>query len=261
MSQTPKPSAQPKAVIPPTIKDVVNTTQFAWFIGHAITLFSGTFYFLTYRAGGQFNSFCFGLLFLSVVESFGIILYQEYLMGSLSLQPLALLTDDNVQYVALALAFLTILPSVVFAVVPFMIFAVFHILSYSRSTLFPVFGVPSESKISVFVANFVQTHHDKSVYIGSTFELITLVWFLLGALLWRKGYWLGLLIYAYFIKLRYDKSIITRSVLKSWEVKVDGLVSHPSVPVQVKSTWLQLKQLLKQFGGPALDSDASAARD
>ncbi|ANZ77869.1 BA75_04780T0 [Komagataella pastoris] len=236
------------------------TLHFAWFLGHVLTLLGGLGYLLTIRSSGAINSFFYNAVFVGAVESFGVLLFQSYGNKSLSLKPLDLLALENVQYFAIAALFLTILPHIAIAVVPFTLFSVFHALSYTRSNILPLLNIPATATVSSKIADFVKTYNDKSLFLVSNFEFFTLTIILIKALLFRKGYWIAAVIYTVFFKLRFEKSIFLRSVVKSWEARIDGLVSHPSLSVAVKSNWVQVKKLIRTYGGkPILATTASGS--
>ncbi|KAG7879094.1 hypothetical protein KL937_003507 [Ogataea polymorpha] len=246
--------SSPKAAAPAKpLKDqlieLVQTAQFAWFAGHVTTLFYSLVYFLTYRSRGSFHKFSYTLIYLSVIESFGIIIHQSWKAGSLKLNnPKVVLADDNVQYILIALALLLVLPVISLSIFPFVFFSFFHCITYIRGAVLPKLGLKNQEALANKLGSFVANYNDLSMYYAANFEISTFVYIVFRALLWSKGFWIALVVYGAFIKFRYEKSIFTRSCFKKLEVRIDGLLSHPSVSPQIKQYWINAKSALKKYG-------------
>ncbi|QPG75515.1 hypothetical protein FOA43_002870 [Brettanomyces nanus] len=75
-------------------------------------------------------------------------------------------------------------------------------------------------------------------------ELATFAYITFKALIWSKGYWISFVLHGFFMRLRYEKSIFTRTCFKKLEVRIDGLTSHPALPPVVKKYWIDLKTQL-----------------
>lgn len=83
-------------------------------------------------------------------------------------------------------------------------------------------------------------------------EFGVLFYLILSTLTFHKAAIFQLAVYFAFFKLRYNTSQFTRHAVKQMEVRVDGLVSHPSVPPFVKQTWISGKRIIAQVSGPLL---------
>jgi hypothetical protein len=109
--------------------------------------------------------------------------------------------------------------------------------------MFPVLNV--SKGVSAKIQNFTKQYHELSRREAAASELLLLIQLVFQAVLFRRWSWISLAAYAIFIKVKSEGSVFTRNVLKSWEVRVDGVVSNESVPPVVKSQWGSLKRLLK----------------
>lgn len=227
---------------------LANTMQFAWFIGHVLTLLFGSIYFLTYRStNSKLNYSSYKLMYLSIIESFGIILYQSYKSKNLKIdKPLELLKNDNIQYISIAICLFAFIPIITISSFPFLLFSTFHSLTYLKSSLLPILPFNSQ-KICNQITNFIKKYNIISMQYSSIIELLTFIYILLNGLIWRKGYWISTIFYGLFIKLRFDTSKYTRDTLKIWEVNLDGLLSSTSIPSQIKQGWFTFKSLLKKY--------------
>ncbi|ODV59828.1 uncharacterized protein ASCRUDRAFT_76779 [Ascoidea rubescens DSM 1968] len=239
----------------PTIKDnliaLAKTAQFAWFSGHIITLTSAFWYLLSFKSN-SLTKFWYRLFFLGVIESFGVIIFQAYKSGPFNVKKI--LNDDNVQYLYAALLWL-FSPITTLALFPFIFFSIFHTLTYSRACLFPALNIQSDSAISKTIANFIRTNNDKSIRLAANFELILFVWLFFKLLTFKSSAWLDFILYFFFIKVRYEKSVFSRETLSEWVVRVDSLVADPRVPPQIKNYYTEFKTIArKTLGKPLLSS-------
>jgi hypothetical protein len=93
---------------PGTLQDrllrLVQTLQFAWFVGHVSMIFNtlryGLFY-LTMKSGARWGRFSYRLAFISALLTYGIVVYKGYRARVRQNKPtgvLALAQDENVQY-------------------------------------------------------------------------------------------------------------------------------------------------------------------
>ncbi|OWB85872.1 hypothetical protein B5S33_g4547 [[Candida] boidinii] len=238
---------------------LANTMQFAWFIGHVLTLVFGFVYFLTYRStNSKLNYSSYKLMYLSIIESFGIILYQSYKSKNLKIdKPLELLKNDNIQYISIAICLFAFIPIITISSFPFLLFSTFHSLTYLKSSLLPILPFNSNN-ICNKITNFIKKYNVISMQYSSVIELLTFIYILVSGLFWRKGYWISTIFYGLFIKLRFDTSKYTRDTLKIWEVNLDGLLSSTSIPPQIKQGWFSFKALLKNyFSTPLVQSNAA----
>lgn len=226
--------------------------QFAWFAGHSLVLLCAFFYLFGFR------QIFYRLAYVGVLHSFGIITYQQYYLNSQtspsndssasSLSKLSiytLLNDENVLYFALSLMWF-ITPVFTLSLIPYLLFSLFHVLRYLQNNLLPtVFGLTKENNNLVkLIDNFTQTYNEKGMYWVGTAEIFTLVVLLFRALLWYQSSWIILLTYSLFIKMRYENSKYTKAAFAQWRVRLDGIISHPSIPPVVKGAYNTIKTKL-----------------
>ncbi|SMN20396.1 similar to Saccharomyces cerevisiae YLL023C POM33 Transmembrane nucleoporin involved in nuclear pore complex (NPC) distribution, assembly or stabilization [Maudiozyma saulgeensis] len=262
MTETKKESSAPKE-LKGTIKDrfisLTENLQFAWFAGHAVVLLCSFFYLFS------FNRIIYRIAYLGVLHSFGIIVYQQYYQNvktaatsnnnggassnagtsfpKLSLN--VLINDENILYFVLAAMWL-ITPVFSLSLVPYSLFSLFHVLKYLQNILLPiVFGISKENNSKVAtVAKFTHTYNEKCMYWVGTSEIIIVVLLLVRALLWYPSSWIVLLTFILFLKLRYENSKYTKSAFSQCRVRLDGIISHPSIPPPVKSAYNTAKAKL-----------------
>jgi hypothetical protein len=96
----------PPAPLQERLLHLAQTLQFGWFVGHVSMLFF-TFryviYYLTMKTGGKWARFCYRTAFVSALVTYGIVVYKGYrarVRQGKSTSPLALIGDENVQYLS-----------------------------------------------------------------------------------------------------------------------------------------------------------------
>lgn len=222
-----------------------HSLQFAWFVGHVITLVGSIICFASMG-----NRFFYRVTWFGVLESFGIITYQHYYPKATpnaqnQMTPQALLQNSDVLYFALALVwFLT--PTFTFALVPYATFSLFHVLIYCKSVLMPeVMNLTAEnSKLVSMIDNFVRNYNEKCMYWVGTIELGLEALLALRAMVFYTRSWIVLLAYSLFIKIRFENSKYMQAAFAQWRVRLDGIMSHPSVPLIFKRGYGKAKSML-----------------
>lgn len=230
--------------------ETVQTVQFAWFVGHLFTLL-GTFYFiLTYF--GIFRSWYkvwYNLAVFGIIESFGILIYQHFRkVGTKNL-----INDDNVHYYGLGVMLLILRPYIIFPILPFQLYSLFHVLSYTKGYLLPIFNQQGTS-IEKIITNFVNLNNQKSIQLASLLELICLGFLGLRVLFFRKRSLTPFVIYLIFIKLRYEKSPVTRNYFKFVSNKIESTVTGLNNPAATNA-WTQVKMVFAKVDSIVLVND------
>lgn len=243
--------------------EVMKTLQFAWFAGHVIVLTTTFLYVFSPRGSSQFHQVLYTLLYLGVIQSFGIIFYQQHYSGvarpqSTSSGVFGYLEDENIIYCFLALMWL-FTPRFIWTIPHFFIFSLFHALTYVKSVLCPVVFQMSESSGPVkFLTKFLRENHEKSLSWSCNSELFCLCAVTLRALTFRRRLWVVLALYLLFIKTRYERSANMRSVVRKWEARIDGLISHPNIPSTVKQAYASSKIQIAKLGNYSLTNSNAA---
>lgn len=241
-----KPSTASTATPATSQASLFTSLQFAWFVGHLVTVLSFGLYLLTYlRIFPKCSKFWYKLALVGVIESFGLLIFQFTKKNGTNIKMLA--RDDNVQYLALALSLLVFSPYVMMTLAPFVLFSTFHVLSYTRNTLLPHFGIPETHSLSVQIENFVSSNNNKSISLAALLEVYTLFLLFLRLITFRPTSVVPFFSFVLFITLRFNKSAYTRSAIKSVEVRIDELVGRAGVPA-IKSAWVAVKGVIAKFG-------------
>ncbi len=147
------------------------------------------------------------------------------------------------------------------ALLPFTIYSVFHVATYTRTNLIPTFQ-PSKSSssgaspggrvakpttaLAEQIGNFVRTNYDASMMLVATLEIS--LWFrvLFSAIIFTKGSWILLAIYTVFVRARYSQCSFVQNAFTQGSARVDALISAQGTPPQVRQAWNMVKHLAKQ---------------
>lgn len=143
----------------------------------------------------------------------------------------------------------------VLALVPYSIYSVFHVLTYTRGILIPTIQPtpatpagtkPQSSALIDSIAAFVRNYYDASMSIVATLELA--LWFrvLFSALLFAKGSWVVLILYTVFLRARIGQSTFVQGMIKQIGARGDQYVNRQDSPPNVRQAWETAKNVLKQ---------------
>lgn len=255
---------------------LVRTPQFVWFLGHLLVCIMVPIYAISY------NEIVYRLTYIGILQSFGVIIYQKYYLSpkhhrshahqhrsssssstnsSSKLNPYTLMNDENVLYLILAICFL-ITPRLFLSLVPYFLFSVFHVSRYLESTILPnLFSMNKEnSPVVRKIDAFTVKYNERCMYWVGTIEIFTLTLLFFKALLFYRGSWIMLFTYTIFLKIRYENSKYTKAAFAQWRVRLDGVISHPSVPPMVKNAYSVVKSRLMELSKYQLSKPRARAQ-
>lgn len=198
--------------------------------------------------------------YLAITLTFLFIINETYFKGGQQLNAANLLKDTNLQYFFIAVVWL-FTPPYSGTLPPFVIFSLVHVLSYTYSYLLPVLGYPHTSAISTKISTFITNHQMQLMFAAANVEFLLLLRLTLHAFSFNRMALVQFGAYLVFFKLRYQTSAYTHQVIQIWEIRIDNLVSNPSLPPVVKTIWIKTKQGLATvfgtfLGGPATENHA-----
>ncbi|KAF2004732.1 hypothetical protein P154DRAFT_519196 [Amniculicola lignicola CBS 123094] len=238
---------------------LAQTLQFAWFGGHVFLLLATLRYslsYITFNAASRWATVSYRIAFLSANVTYGIVVYKAYRararqgkQGSI----LALATDENVQYLIMALVWL-FSRQVPLAILPFTVYSVFHVATYVRSNLLPTLqpsspppagAKPKASAASEQLHKFVKEYYDGSMTLVAILEIA--LWFrVLGsALLFQKGSWILFVVYTVFFRARYAQSTFVQGAITQLVARADAQLANQSTPPAARQAWETFKGVVQ----------------
>lgn len=255
------------------LKALAQTLQFGWFVGHLTLLLSVARYFLSYFTFNYSSSAAqvsYRFAFISAAATYGIVVYKGHiargrLQGAPPAIALKLITDENVQYLGMALLWLYS-RQVPLALLPFSVYSIFHVATYSRSYLIPTIQPPApagangvkQPPLAETIGRFIKQYYDASMGLVAGLEMALLIRLTLAILTFSKGNFLLWAIYLSFFRARYAQSAFVQQAVRHIVARVDSSVSHQTTPPAVRQGWETFKGLVRQ-GYQATDLNRAAA--
>ncbi|KAF2479624.1 hypothetical protein BDY17DRAFT_257007 [Neohortaea acidophila] len=259
MAPSPTSPQQPSAASKPLqqrLLELAQTLQFAWFVGHVTLLFCTVRYtlsYITFNPTSKWARFSYRTAFVAAALTYGIVVFKGYRARQKSGRgqgsPLALLGDENVQYLIMAITWL-FSRQFPLALLPFTVYSIFHIATYTRGILLPAIQQstpppagqkPKPTGLSDTIGRFVKDYYDLSMSLVAGLEIA--LWFrLLGsAIIFTKGSWILIAIYTVFLRARLSQSTFVQGMLRQLGARGDALANRQDVPPVAKNVWEQAK--------------------
>ncbi|KAF7161270.1 hypothetical protein CNMCM5623_006887 [Aspergillus felis] len=268
----PPPSNLP---LPERLKALVQTLQ------HVTLLISVFRYLLSYVTFNYYSSAAqvtYRLAFIAAAGTYGIVVYKAHiargrLQGSVPSIVLKLAGDENVQYLALAyevtsgMALVWLYSrQIPLALLPFSVYSVFHVATYTRAHLIPTLQPPSQgatgvaspsspgspkpaakqSPLADTIGRFVKQYYDTSMDLVAGLEMALLFRLVVSLLTFSKGSIVLFILYLAFFRARYSQSSFVQQAVRHFTARVDASVSHQSTPPAVRQGWEQFKNVVRQ---------------
>jgi len=150
----------------------------------------------------------------------------------------------------------------ILALLPFSVYSVFHVATYSRMylipTLQPAAPAPSaspsspskpaakQSPLAETIGRFIKQYYDASMGVVATLEIALLLRLVLSAITFSKGSWVLLIVYLSFFRARYAQSSFVQQAVRQLTARADASLSHQSTPPQVRQGWEAFKGIVRQ---------------
>ncbi|EFX05695.1 hypothetical protein CMQ_3764 [Grosmannia clavigera kw1407] len=261
----------PAASLPLTerLLTLAKTLQFGWFVGHLTLILSTLRYSLSwirFNYYGFFARFSYRTAFVAAAATYGIVVYKTFRArsksGRLAGGPAALLSDENVQYLMLALIWLYS-SQYILALLPYTIYSVFHVATYTRTNLIPTISPPkplapaagaspsakttyTTHPLSDSIGRFVKQYYDSSMSVVAFLEILLWLRLLLSAITFARGSWILIAIYSAFLRARFAQSQHVQSTFEQIEARIDNLTGAQGINPVVRQTWQTIKTTVRQ---------------
>ncbi|KAM6478259.1 hypothetical protein HDV62DRAFT_188711 [Trichoderma sp. SZMC 28011] len=244
---------------------LAQTLQFAWFVGHLTLILTTSRYALSWLFMNYYSrmaQFSYRTSFAAAALTYGIVVYktQRARAKTGTKAPngaLGLLADENVQYLIMALVWL-FSPQYPLALLPYSVYSIFHVATYSRANLIPVFSPPpvaadgvsrpkTTNPLADKIGNFVKEYYDFSMTVVAYLEIALWVRVLLSAILFQRRPWILLGLYTVFVRARYAQSSHVQSAFAHVNARADHFVGAQGTPPQLKQAWDVVKGIAIKF--------------
>lgn len=155
-------------------------------------------------------------------------------------------------------------PQYPLAMLPFGVYSVFHVATYTRTNLIPTIQPPQaaapvagaspsgkptykNSAVADGIGKFVKEYYDLSMGLVAILEIV--LWFrLLGsAIIFTKGSWILITVYTAFLRARYAQSSFVQGQFSHLAARVDALVGAQGTPPAARQVWDGVKGGARSF--------------
>ena len=155
-------------------------------------------------------------------------------------------------------------PQYPLAMLPFGVYSIFHVATYTRTNLIPTIQPPqpmaavsgaSPSAKPTFKPNamadtigrFVKEYYDLSMGLVAILEILLWGRLLLSAITFTKGSWILIAIYTAFLRSRFAQSSFVQAQFGQLEARIDSLVGSQSTPPAARQVWDGVKGGARTF--------------
>ena len=143
------------------------------------------------------------------------------------------------------------------AILPFAVYSVFHVATYTRANLLPTLQPPQQSStspgtkpkpsaLSEKIGGFVKEYYDSSMTLVAILEIA--LWFRVfgSALLFQRGSWILLATYTVFFRARYAQSSFVQGAIAQLTARADAQLANQSTPPAARQGWETFKNVVRQ---------------
>ncbi|KAI9009275.1 hypothetical protein DFJ74DRAFT_357342 [Hyaloraphidium curvatum] len=229
--------------LPPALRPAAQTAltaQFAWFVGHLLTVVQ-TLLFIVFRRNSPAGASSFRWALLGTVLSYAIVLYKAHVFE-------ALVKDENAQYGMLAVAWLWN-PAYTPLLIPYLTFSLFHVATYTHKSLVKLLPASLHS-LAPPLKSFVDNYQQPALNYVAYYEAAVLPLALLIGIFPRWVRILSPLVYGQFLLQRYRTSGTTKRAFRSLRLTADKYLDVPTVPQGARNAYLAVRSALEKLGGP-----------
>ena len=140
------------------------------------------------------------------------------------------------------------------ALLPFTVYSIFHVATYTRTNIIPTFQPPKQtatpaagqapkpqSGIANTIGKFVKDYYDASMMLVAGLEIALWLRIFLSALSFSKGSWILLGLYSIFLRARFQQSAFVQNAFSQGSARIDQQVQQPNMPPAVRQGWETVK--------------------
>ncbi|KAG0368358.1 hypothetical protein BC939DRAFT_444487 [Gamsiella multidivaricata] len=249
------------------LQALVKGPQFVWWLGHLTVLICTVFYLpywltFNYKAGSHWYS----RAFLGAILSYGVVVYKSFPKFKLEAQFLqSVFVEENVQYFLMAIFWWRSTPMLA-PLIPYVIFAFFNALNYTRTNLIPAIYPGSSvdlkasqaAGISRKIQVWTEKNHSSAMVLVAYVEIIGVMGSsILGAITFQSSF-LAPIVYANFLRFRYFFSLHTRAAFAVLRGRVDAhVIGNPKLPPKAIKAYEFMRGAIIRFGMAAVQQPAA----
>jgi len=240
---------------------MATTQHYLWASGHFLLLFSSLKYVWATIAFQTASTWWYKAALTGALISYAIVCQKS--LGTpqpnLTYVRRALL-DENVQYFLLAFFWWSSKP-ILFALFPYMIFSLFHILTFIRTGLMAQFlppgppttpgGPPTPHPIAKRLQVWTKANFEPAMRVVAYIELVVFVRVFLGAITFQSSI-IAPITYSHFLRQRYYQSSFSRDAIFATDDRIIKFAGKEGTPPVVGQVWDKIRALIARWGGSTL---------
>lgn len=153
-------------------------------------------------------------------------------------------------------------PQYPIALLPYAVYSIFHVATYTRANLIPTVAPPRAAPDSADGASkgrtlnnpladkigaFVKEYYDASMSVVSGLEILIWLRIVLSAILFQRRSWILLGLYTVFLRTRFAQSNHVQNSVTQFGARIDSLVGAQGTPPVARQVWEGVKGGAKQF--------------
>lgn len=152
-------------------------------------------------------------------------------------------------------------PQYLLALLPYSVYSIFHVATYTRANLIPVISPPkpvadasassprgkASSPLADKIGAFVKQYYDASMSIVASLEIFLWVRLLLAAILFQRRSWILLALYTGFLRARFSQSTHVQNSFSQLSARTDSLVAAQGTPPAARQAWETIKGGARSF--------------
>ena len=155
-------------------------------------------------------------------------------------------------------------PQYPLAMLPFGVYSIFHVATYTRTNLIPTLQPPQQvapatgaspgakptykpNALADTIGRFVKEYYDASMGLVAILEILLWGRLLLSAITFSRGSWILIAIYTAFLRARFAQSAFVQGQFGQLEARIDSLVGAQSTPPAAKQVWDGIKSGARTF--------------
>jgi len=237
---------------------MATSQHYLWAGGHLVLLTSALRYIAAWVTLKSISPWWYKVGLLGALVSYAIVCQKS--LGNPRPTVLFMkqaLLDENFQYLIIALFWWSSTP-VAIALLPYLIFSLFHVLTFFRTTVMPRFlgstsaaGGPQPHPLSKKLQVWVKSNYDPAMKLVAFIELLIFVRVAFGALTFRNSL-LAPLVYGHFLRQRYYQSVFTRNAVSITDVWINNLVMRAGNPPTVVRALEMIRGHVRSWGGSTM---------
>ena len=148
----------------------------------------------------------------------------------------------------------------IFAMLPYTIYSVFHVATYTRTNLIPTVapvaapaadasGAAARAPahpLAEAIGKFVKQYYDSSMSVVALLEIVLWLRLFLSAITFSKGSWILISVYSVFLRARFAQSTHVQNGFAQIEARIDNLTGAQGINPTVRNVWEQVKAVVRQ---------------